>query len=159
MTTEMADIDEAVDWQGAEVRCEICVHSSLRAEGRCDLKRACVRDCYARRIDRFFCANPGLAHEYLAHPYFEVRAIAARHADIFYLPDLLKDPDEAVRWSAAARLPTRYRAASAQRPASRSAHPRGGASGRRRPEADDGGRAIITCAWWWPGGSTLRRCI
>ena len=104
----MTDIDEAVDWQGAEVRCEICVHSSLRAEGRCDLKRACVRDCYARRIDRFFCANPGLAHEYLAHPYFEVRAIAARHADIFYLPDLLKDPDEAVRWSAAARLPTRY---------------------------------------------------
>jgi hypothetical protein len=34
--------------------------------------------------------------------------IAAKHADIFQLPPLLDDPEEAVRWNAARRLPKRY---------------------------------------------------
>ncbi len=32
-------------------------------EGLCKLKRACVRDRYARRIDRFFEWNPELADQ------------------------------------------------------------------------------------------------
>jgi hypothetical protein len=31
-------------------------------------------DRRARRIDRFFAANPAQAEHHLAHPYFEVRA-------------------------------------------------------------------------------------
>ena len=103
-----SDIDEAVDWQGNEVDCEACVHRGLAGEGRCVLKRACVRDRYARRVARFFAWNGALANDYLAHPYFEVRALAAKFADVFHLPPLLADPDETVRWSAVQRLPRRY---------------------------------------------------
>jgi CheY-like chemotaxis protein len=103
-----SDIDEAVDWQGNEVDCEACIHRSLAAEGRCALKHACVQDRYARRIARFFAWNGALANDYLAHPYFEVRALAAKSADVFHLPPLLADPDETVRWSAVQRLPRRY---------------------------------------------------
>ena len=56
----------------------------------------------------FFETNPALADDYLAHPHFEVRAVAARYATIFLLPRLLQDPDETVRWCAAQRLPKRY---------------------------------------------------
>ncbi len=162
----MDDICEAIDWQGREVRCDVCPHRDLlmlepvdssskrpphpvllpegrrdartiRSEdssvlsplgerdrvrgdavkpstgtaiagGRCAFKHACVNDRYARRIDRFFAWNPSLANDYLAHPHFEVRAIAAKFADVFQLPPLLADPDEAVRWNAALRLPRRY---------------------------------------------------
>ena len=103
-----SDIDEAVDWQGNEVNCEACIHRGLAAQGRCVLKHACVQDRYARRIERFFAWNGALANDYLAHPYFEVRAIAAKSADVFHLPPLLADPDETVRWSAVRRLPHRY---------------------------------------------------
>ncbi len=106
MTTD--DIDEAIDWQGCEVQCEGCVHAELLAAGRCQLKHACVHDRYARRIDRFFDWNRALANGYLAHPHFEVRAIAAKTADVFRLPPLLKDPDETVRWNAVRRLPRNY---------------------------------------------------
>ena len=78
------------------------------AGGRCAFMHACVNDRYARRIDRFFAWNPSLANDYLAHPHFEVRAIAAKFADVFLLPPLLADPDEAVRWNAVLRLPRRY---------------------------------------------------
>ncbi len=104
----MTDIDEAIDWLGQEIKCEDCVHLALAAEGRCDLKHACVRDRYARRIDRFFDWNPALANDYIDHPHFEVRAIAAKSADVFKLPPLLGDPDEVVRWNAVRRLPRRY---------------------------------------------------
>jgi hypothetical protein len=106
MTTD--DIDEAIDWQGREVNCATCAHAALLAEGRCQLKHACVNDRYARRIDRFFDWNPVLANGYLAHPHFEVRAIAAKTADVFRLPPLLRDPDETVRWNAVRRLPRNY---------------------------------------------------
>ena len=101
------DIDEAIDWQGRAVVCDPCAHRALVASGRCRLKHACVHDRYARRIDRFFNWNPSLANGYLEHPHFEVRAIAAKHADIFRLPPLLRDPEETVRWNAARRLPKR----------------------------------------------------
>ncbi|MEP9348979.1 4Fe4S-binding leucine-rich repeat protein [Xanthobacter sp. KR7-225] len=100
-------IDEAIDWRGAEIACGACVHDALRAEGRCRLKHACVNDRYARRIDRFFNWNPELANTYIHHEHFEVRAIAAKHADVFQLPPLLDDPEETVRWNAARRLPKR----------------------------------------------------
>ncbi|MGL1751820.1 hypothetical protein ACSTG9_23660, partial [Vibrio parahaemolyticus] len=61
-----------------------------------------------RRIDRFFNWNPGLADRYLAHDHFEVRAIAAKFANVFLLPPLLGDGDETVRWNAVRRLPRRY---------------------------------------------------
>ena len=102
------DIDEAVDWEGREVSCEACPHRDPPGSGRCALKHACVQDRYARRIERFFAWNPALAGEYLAHPYFEVRALAAKFADVFQLPPLLADPDETVRWSAVQRLPRGY---------------------------------------------------
>ena len=71
---------------------------------------ACVMDRYAPRIDRFFAWNPQLANEHLEHPYFEVRAVAARHADVFRLVSMVRDPDETVRWSVAQRLPPAVRA-------------------------------------------------
>ncbi|MGO9547165.1 MAG: 4Fe4S-binding leucine-rich repeat protein [Rhodomicrobium sp.] len=103
-----SDIDEAIDWQGQEIACDGCRHSELLAIGRCSLKHACVHDRYARRIDRFFNWNEALSNDYIDHPHFEVRAIAAKFADVFRLPPLLADPDETVRWNAVRRLPRRY---------------------------------------------------
>lgn len=105
MTTE---INEARDWQGQIIECRGCAHESLQATGGCELMRACVADRYARRIDRFFRWNPEIARDYIDHPYFEVRAIAAKHVDVFAAVRLLDDADATVRWSAAARLPRRY---------------------------------------------------
>ncbi len=102
------EIDEAIDWLGQPVSCDACVHRELLAEGRCRPKRACIHDRYARRIDRFLGLNPEISNGYLAHPYFEVRAIASKFADVFRLPALLGDEDETVRWNAAKRLPHRY---------------------------------------------------
>lgn len=102
------DIDEARDWQGNEVDCAACTHAGLVGAGGCRLMHACVNDRYARRIDRFFNWNPELADAYIAHPHFEVRAIAAKHANLFLLPPLLDDPEETVRWNAARRLPKRF---------------------------------------------------
>lgn len=102
-----SDIDEALDWQGREIDCGSCAHAELRAASRCRLKHACVQDRYARRIDRFFNWNPDLANNYVGHPHFEVRAIAAKHASVFLLPPLLDDAEETVRWNAARRLPKR----------------------------------------------------
>lgn len=101
----MTDIDEAIDWRGAPVSCESCAQRDV---ARCALKHACMQDRYARRIDRFFDWNPQTANAHLTHPHFEVRAIAAKHADLFLLPPLLHDEDETVRWNAARRLPPRY---------------------------------------------------
>ena len=101
------DIDEAIDWQGHEISCAGCAHEQLSAAGGCRLRHACVHDRYARRIDRFFNWNPALANDYVKHPHFEVRAIAAKHASPFYLPPLLDDPEETVRWNAARQLPKR----------------------------------------------------
>src|SRR6266571_7428404 len=101
------DIDEARDWQGNEIDCGFCAHQALNKAELCRLKHACVHDRYARRIDRFFDWNPELANSYVAHPHFEVRAIAAKHASVFLLSPLLDDPDETVRWNAARRLPKR----------------------------------------------------
>jgi hypothetical protein len=104
----MNDVNEARDWQGEEICCDGCRHAPVKAAGDCRLMHACVQDRYARRVDRFFSWNPTLANEYLKHPYFEVRAVAAKYADVFHLAQLLKDSDETVRWSAAQRLPPRY---------------------------------------------------
>ena len=103
----MSDIDEARDWLGNEIDCCTCAHQALAVAGGCRSKHACVNDRYARRIDRFFDWNPELANSYIAHPHFEVRAIAAKHASVFLLPPLLDDPEETVRWNAARRLPKR----------------------------------------------------
>ena len=111
----MDDIDEARDWRGDEIDCAACSHQDLTNTERCRLKHACVHDRYARRIDRFFDWNPELANSYLAHPHFEVRAIAAKHAGIFLLPPLLDDPEETVRWNAARRLPKRLMLQAAHR--------------------------------------------
>jgi len=99
-----------MDWQGGPVDCEACAYIDLRARdgGRgCEPGHACMQDAYARRIDRFFRTHPGLAREHLGHPYFEVRAIAARHTDPFHLPALIDDPDETVRMQVALRVPQR----------------------------------------------------
>jgi hypothetical protein len=103
-----ADIDEARNWQGNPVSCVSCPHAALATAGQCRLRHACVQDRYARRIDRFFAWNPELASGYLGHPYFEVRAIAVKHADLFHVARMLDDADETVRWSAAERLPQRF---------------------------------------------------
>lgn len=104
----MTDIDESKDWLGRELSCADCAHAPLAASGGCQPRLACVQDRYARRIDRFFRWNPALAKDYLGHLYFEVRAVAAKYADVFHLPALLADPDATVRWSAVARLPRRF---------------------------------------------------
>ncbi|MDO9314385.1 MAG: 4Fe4S-binding leucine-rich repeat protein [Burkholderiaceae bacterium] len=95
------------DWQGVALDCSTCRHQPLQRTGGCEPGRSCMQDAYARRIDRFFRTHPALAGEHLDHAYFEVRAIAARHADVFLLPRLMDDPDETVRLQLALRLPQR----------------------------------------------------
>lgn len=97
----------ALDWRGTELDCAACQHATLRAAEGCEPGRACVQDAYARRIDRFFHQHPALANQHLTHPYFEVRAVAARHADLFRLPALMNDVDETVRLQVVLRLPQR----------------------------------------------------
>src|SRR2546427_200478 len=87
----------AMDWLGQPLNCGACPYQRLKAAGGCEIGHACMQDGYARRIDRFFRWHPELAKEQLHHPYFEVRAIAARYADVFPLPAMLDDPDETVR--------------------------------------------------------------
>lgn len=96
-----------MDWLDQPLNCQGCAYEALLQEGKCQLGRACVQDRYARRIDRFLNWNPHLANELLTHPYFEVRAIAVRYADVFHLPALIDDPDETVRLQLALRLPQR----------------------------------------------------
>ncbi|MDO9199127.1 4Fe4S-binding leucine-rich repeat protein [Rhodoferax sp.] len=95
-------------WQGGPVNCGVCCYADLRAlpdvQG-CEPGHACMQDAYARRIDRFFRWHPSLGDEQLTHAYFEVRAIAARHASVFRLTPLIDDPDETVRLQIALRLP------------------------------------------------------
>lgn len=100
--------EKAMDWQGREVCCNGCVHRELIREDRCRQKHVCVHDRSPQRIEQFFKSNPELANESLTHPYFEVRAAAAKYADVFYLTALLNDEDETVRWNAALRLPRRF---------------------------------------------------
>lgn len=101
--------DERIDWRGDPVRCDACAQRLLLFVRKCEPGHACVEDRYARRIDRFFDWNPDLANDHVRHLHFEVRAIAAKHADVFRLPALLDDPEEAVRWNAVRRLPMRYK--------------------------------------------------
>lgn len=99
-----------LDWEGRPLDCSGCAYAALRSLPQpqgCEPGHSCVQDAYARRIDRFFRAHRGLAREQLTHPYFEVRAIAARYADPFQLPALLNDPDETVRLQVALRVPQR----------------------------------------------------
>ena len=97
----------ALDWQGQSINCDACAHRDRLALGTCAPLRSCVNDRYAKRIDRFFGTNPGLASQYIDHPYFEVRAVAAKYLDLFQLNRLIHDPDETVRASVALRLPTK----------------------------------------------------
>ncbi len=98
----------SLHWQGGPVDCKVCCYAELRAlpgEQGCEPGYACMQDAYARRIDRFFRWHPLLGDAQIAHPYFEVRAIAARHASVFRLTTLIDDPDETVRLQIALRLP------------------------------------------------------
>lgn len=104
--TDAEDI-APMDWLGRPIDCGICPFQAMAADGRCKLGHACVQDRYARRIDRFMRWHPELANGLLNHPYFEVRAIAVRYADVFRLPALIQDPDETVRLQLALRLPQR----------------------------------------------------
>ena len=74
---------DALDWQNQPFDCAGCAFTALREAGCCELKKACVNDRYALRIDRFFNWNPEAAKDCLTHPYFEVRAIAAKHVEVF----------------------------------------------------------------------------
>jgi hypothetical protein len=106
-------------WQGGAVDCAPCAHRGLRSmpdEAGCEPGHACMQDAYARRIDRFFRWHPELGNAHLDHPYFEVRAIAARHADVFRLPALIDDTDETVRLQIALRLPQAHLARMARDP-------------------------------------------
>lgn len=107
------------DWRGGPIDCAACEHAALRAlpeEAGCEPGHACMQDAYARRIDRFFRWHPELGNAWLKHPYFEVRAIAARHADVFRLTALIDDPDETVRLQIAVRLPQAHLARMASDP-------------------------------------------
>lgn len=98
----------ALHWQGGPIDCSACACASLReqpGQQGCEPGHACLEDVYARRIDRFFRWHPELGDAHLAHPYFEVRAIAARHASVFRLIAMIDDPDETVRLQIALRLP------------------------------------------------------
>lgn len=94
-----------LNWLGQPVDCGTCPHGAERARLGCEPGYSCMQDVYARRIDRFFRRHPDRAQQQLAHPYFEVRAIAARFVDLFHLNALRSDPDETVRMQVALRLP------------------------------------------------------
>jgi len=105
-----APVDDisAQHWQGGPIDCSVCQYAKLLALGEglgCEPGYACMQDVYARRIDRFFRWHPTLSDQQLSHPYFEVRAIAARRASVFRLGALIHDPDETVRLQVAMRLP------------------------------------------------------
>jgi len=93
----------AVDFEGRALDCSSCAARAGKAS--CQLGHACVQDRYALRIDRFFRWNPRGADAWLGHPYFEVRAIAARFASVFRIASLVSDPDETVRTQVAERVP------------------------------------------------------
>lgn len=95
------------NWQGQPLDCAACPHAALRDQGGCEPGHSCMQDAYARRIDRFFRARPELANGHLDHPYFEVRAVASRYADLFHIAALRNDPDETVRLQVALRVPQR----------------------------------------------------
>ncbi|HET7542570.1 MAG TPA: 4Fe4S-binding leucine-rich repeat protein [Polyangiaceae bacterium] len=93
----------AEDYEGRPICCDTC---PARASGSsCQPRHACVQDRYALRVDRFFRWNPRGTEAWLTHPYFEVRAIAARFANVFRVAALVSDPDETVRTSVALRVP------------------------------------------------------
>lgn len=94
-----------VTWDGHPIVCADCRYAALLETGRCEPGRSCMQDRYARRIDRFFRRNPELGTGELDHPYFEVRAIAVRSADLFHVARLIDDADETVRHSVAMRVP------------------------------------------------------
>jgi len=96
-----------IDWQETPINCSECNYLGWIEQGRCEPGHACINDRYARRIERFFRYNPDVSNDHLAHPYFEVRALACKSADVFRLPALIDDPDETVRMSIAMRLPQR----------------------------------------------------
>lgn len=102
------EADKALDWMGREVCCAGCVHRELIREDRCRQKHICVQDRSPLRIEQFFKSNPGFANDFVSHPYFEVRAAAAKYADVFRLTAMLNDEEESVRWNAALRLPHRF---------------------------------------------------
>jgi hypothetical protein len=96
-------------WTGAALDCAPCEHIVLRGlpdPDGCAPGHACMQDAYARRIDRFFRWHPALANGHLAHPYFEVRAIAAvaLRLPLAQLPRLGADPHREVRLRVAQRL-------------------------------------------------------
>ncbi len=96
-----------LDWNGHPIDCSRCAHLALREAGQCEPGHSCMQDAYARRIDRFFRQHRDLAATHLEHPYFEVRAIAARYCDVFHLPPMVEDEDETVRLQVALRVPQR----------------------------------------------------
>jgi hypothetical protein len=97
----------AQNWLAEPIDCSSCPHQALLATQGCEPGHACMQDSYARRIDRFFRWHKELAAQHLHHPYFEVRAIAARYTELFHLPALMNDVDETVRLQVALRLPQR----------------------------------------------------
>ncbi|WP_024520707.1 4Fe4S-binding leucine-rich repeat protein [Bradyrhizobium sp. Tv2a-2] len=105
MTT---DVGEARNWRSREGNCGACSYLLPKKIGWCWLVHTCIDDRDPHRLDRLFSSNPELANACIAHPDFEVRAIAANYANLFLLPPLLDDEDGAVRWTAARRLPKRY---------------------------------------------------
>ena len=74
----------AADWLGNPVSCADCPNEETRAAGRCEFGRACVMDRRARRIDRFFAANPAHAERHLDASLF--RGAHARRALRLALP-------------------------------------------------------------------------
>jgi hypothetical protein len=95
----------AVDWQWQPIVCEDCRYRRSKVRTHCELGLACVNDRDPARVERFFDRNPRAADEWLGHPYFAVRASAARHASLFRLAALLGDLDETVRSAVALRAP------------------------------------------------------
>ncbi len=114
MNTEIEDdsrldeINEARDWQGKEVRCESCPHRELLANSNAACGWPASQTAMRGGSIAFSTGTRSWRTARWTHPYFEVRAVAAKYADVVQLPELLDDPDETVRWSAALRLPQSY---------------------------------------------------
>ena len=93
-----------LDWLGSRSPAPTAP-TRRRAAGRCDFGRACVEDRRARRIDRFFAANPALAERLSGAPVFRGAGAGGRYCNVFRCRACWTIRNRTCAPSAAFRLP------------------------------------------------------
>lgn len=100
-----AENDPALDWLGLPVDCHTCPHRAFLEDGQCRPAHTCILDRRIKHMDRFLRKHQSMADGFLDHPYFELRAVAAKHASLFRIAPMVNDLEPEVRMTVVARLP------------------------------------------------------